>query len=426
MAPKSFLITLIFLFSIILFIGCGENSTKIKRKSNQLSELQLSKSKFVAFVKELNSLELENRKSIIENFISENPNSPVIENNIANFYWYGKADTVLITGDLQNAWQIPDTMNLISCGDSSFFYKSYSVPNDARLDYLLIIDGNTIIDPRNNSTTPSGYGTHSSFEMPGFQRDSLRFNNPNSEKGILDTIKFISKNNLFEEREIAVYTPSNLYSDKRLSVVFVIDGFKALEYSSYKNVLDNLIHYNEIIPLTVVFIDYKSADDDLYNNDPSIFIDVICDEILSYVESNYKISSSNKDRMICGISAGGRLALLTSLYRPDKFLNAAGQSTTISERLIEKVNDLDEEEIIDRNHNFYIDVGRYDLLAGGYKDFPFLYGNQIFAELLKEWKINHQFRIINDGHQWANWRERTDEILKYFFSVSIDWKVNRG
>ncbi|MBZ0182968.1 MAG: hypothetical protein K8F60_10970 [Melioribacteraceae bacterium] len=420
MAPKSFLIALIFLFSIILFIGCGENSTKIKRKSNQLSELQLSKSEFAAFVKELNSLEPENRKSIVENFISENPNSPVIENDIVNFYWYGKADTVLITGDLQNAWQFPDTLHLISCGDSSFFYKSYSVPNDSRLDYLLIVDGNTIIDPRNNSTTPSGYGIHSSFEMPGFQRDSLRFSNPNSEKGILDTVKFISKNNLFEEREIAVYTPSNLSSDKRLPVVFVIDGFKALEYSSYKNVLDNLIHNNEIIPLTVVFIDYKPADDELYNNDPSIFIDVLCDEILSFVESNYKISSSNKNRLICGISAGGRMALLTSLYRSDKFLNAAGQSTTISERLIDTINELNEEEIISRNHNFYIDVGRYDLLSGGYKDYPFLYGNQIFDQLLTEKRINHQFRIINDGHQWANWRERTDDILKYFFSFSIN------
>jgi enterochelin esterase-like enzyme len=34
---------------------------------------------------------------------------------------------------------------------------------------------------------------------------------------------------------------------------------------------------------------------------------------------------------------------------------------------------------------------------------------------MKKAGINHSFKIFNDGHEWANWRERIDEILIYFF-----------
>ena len=29
--------------------------------------------------------------------------------------------------------------------------------------------------------------------------------------------------------------------------------------------------------------------------------------------------------------------------------------------------------------------------------------------------ITHLFNVYQDGHQWANWRERTDEVLVYLF-----------
>jgi enterochelin esterase-like enzyme len=29
--------------------------------------------------------------------------------------------------------------------------------------------------------------------------------------------------------------------------------------------------------------------------------------------------------------------------------------------------------------------------------------------------IDHQYEEFNDGHAWANWRERKGAILKYFY-----------
>lgn len=41
----------------------------------------------------------------------------------------------------------------------------------------------------------------------------------------------------------------------------------------------------------------------------------------------------------------------------------------------------------------------------------FLSSNQLLGKKLAEAKIDHKFNVFNDGHQWANWRERTDDIL---------------
>ncbi|MBK8662966.1 MAG: hypothetical protein IPN18_14705 [Ignavibacteriales bacterium] len=45
----------------------------------------------------------------------------------------------------------------------------------------------------------------------------------------------------------------------------------------------------------------------------------------------------------------------------------------------------------------------------------FLNSNELLDKKFSELNIEHKFNIFNDGHQWANWRERTDDILIYFF-----------
>ena len=44
--------------------------------------------------------------------------------------------------------QRPDTMDSISCGDEKLFYRIYSLPADARVDYQFIVDGTIVPDPR--------------------------------------------------------------------------------------------------------------------------------------------------------------------------------------------------------------------------------------------------------------------------------------
>lgn len=81
---------------------------------------------------------------------------------------------------------------------------------------------------------------------------------------------------------------------------------------------------------------------------------------------------------------------------------------------LEKVSSKSE---VKKSLRFYFDAGRFDLIYGGMNNYPFLYANQLMHKEMNKHSINHTFKIVNDGHQWASWRERIDQILIFFFAV---------
>ena len=109
--------------------------------------------------------------------------------------------------------------------------------------------------------------------------------------------------------------------------------------------------------------------------------------------------------------------MLTSLTRPDVFLNAAGQSTTITKNLFDALEKISLNDNTRKSFRFYFDVGRFDLISGGFENYTFLYANQLLDKEMKKLGLIHEFMIYNDGHQWANWRERVDKLLIFLFGI---------
>ncbi len=415
---SSLLIGLVsFAFTLILFEGCSKSPSPQFVSSSTPTMEQLEKSNFGKFVSELKFLPEDQRKNHIQDFLVRYRNSPIIEDgSTAIFYWYGKANSVLINGDIQLGWTVPDTMNRVSCGYEDFFYKIYFLPADTRIDYQLIVDDSTITDPRNPIVTPSGFGPHSQCAMPLFETKTFREYRNNIQHGTIDTFWFKSRQTSIMSRMLKIYKPANYDSLFSLPALYVNDGFKAIEYNSYINVLDNLIAEKKIKPLLVVFIDFIEGDQNLFINKTEEYFKSVCDELVPLIDANYKTSQHAKDRVLAGISASGHISLLTALKRSDVFLNAAGQSSTITEELFETVKNISKTNPNKKELKLYFDVGRYDLVNGAINNYSFLYANQLLDKEMKKAGINHTFKIINDGHQWANWRERVDEMLIYFFS----------
>ena len=410
-------INIFFLIFFVFIISCSEQ--KENKSLTEPSNQQLASSDFYSFASRLVDRPLENRKILIQQFISANPISPMIENkNLAILYWYGKAESVLINGDLQKAWAEPDTMKSILCGDSIFFYKIYSLPADTRVDYLFLVDGKETLDPRNPVTTPSGYGKHSQLSMPLFKSDSIRSYRDNIKNGALDSLVITSHILLPNNRNLKIYLPVNNDSLNGLPVLYVNDGFKALSFNSYKNILDNLIADKKIRPLIAVFIKYEENDAAYFIYKADDYMNFLSKELVPFIDSKFRTSSLANDRAITGISAGGNISLLTPLSKPDVFSMGAGQSTTISDELMETLDAIYSNKKSFIDHKFYFDVGRFDLETGTIAKNNFLYSNQLFAKKIKETGLNYSFKIFNDGHQWANWRERTDDILIYFFGLN--------
>jgi enterochelin esterase family protein len=252
--------------------------------------------------------------------------------------------------------------------------------------------------------------------MPLFKTNPIREFRPSIQHGTIDSLFFKSKTTSVQERQIKIYKPAGYDNLSTLPTLYVNDGFKAMEFCSYSNVLDNLIADKKITPALVVFIQYQESDREYFLNNTKDYITAICDELVPLIDHNYKTSHLPRDRVIAGISAGAHISLLTALKRPDKFLNAAGQSATITTELFDALTEAAENEKTRKAFSFYFDVGRYDLLSGAVDNQTFLYANQNLHKKMETTGIGHVFNIFNDGHEWANWRERVDEILIYFFS----------
>lgn len=404
---------------LFLTNGCKVNNVVPKISSSTPNSNQLEKSWFTKFVNKLNTLPESERNNYIQEFLINNPVSPIIEDSgIVSFYWIGDASSILITGDIQKGWSQPDTMSKISCGGGeNLFYKTYLLPLDARIDYLFIVNDSTFTDPRNLITTPSGFGLHSQCAMPQFKTNSVREFRSDIKHGTIDTVFFKSKLTSMPPRMLKIYKPFGYEKFSELPALYVNDGFKAIDYCNYITVLDNIIADKKISPVVVVFIDYIEGDQDYFLNNTDEYFTALCNELIPLIDKNYKTSKKPEIRVLAGISAGAHISLLAPFKRPDKFLNAAGQSTTVRQDLLDAVKD---EASIKSNYKslrFYFDVGRYDLISSGIDNQPFLYSNQMLETEMNHFGITHSFKIVNDGHQWASWRERIDEILIYFFGL---------
>lgn len=97
---------------------------------------------FEDFVKELKNSHSSKRQEIVNKYISNIGTTPIIEDKEeVHIIWFGAADTVKVEGDLQGGWSIPETLIKIDCGNLDFFYISYSLPSNSRIQYRLIVDG---------------------------------------------------------------------------------------------------------------------------------------------------------------------------------------------------------------------------------------------------------------------------------------------
>jgi enterochelin esterase-like enzyme len=376
-----------------------------------------SGSKLHKFVLKLESLSDNERQASIASFIKDNPHTPIIESDsVFSLYWYGKANEVLVNGDVQHGWSEADTMHRLQAGENGFFHISYKVPPDSRIDYTLVIDTVSMTDPRNRSITPSGYGDHSEVAMPGFKPDPIRSYRADIPHGSLDSLNFASSDTSISARQLKIYFPPGYKSmNSLLPVIYVLDGLEALAFMTYRNTMDNMIADHRMTPALVVFIPPGDRHNEKTGDKTEAFLKVICDELVPIIDLNYNSDPRPEKRAICGISSGGHFALLTLFRRYDVFRNCAGQSPTISDKVIDAMRTMIKRGKYSSDMKIYFDAGIFDLPGGTLEDMSFLEAARSLHTELDIHKISHIYREENDGHEWANWRERTDDILGYFF-----------
>lgn len=338
---------------------------------------------------------------------------PFALGDTAVFLWRGQATSVAWHGDF-NAWsrdrRVPHAGQRVDGSD--VWWLELPLPNDARVDYKIVVDGEWMLDPNNPHTVVSGFGPNSELRMPGYLFPEEVTRRPGVPGGTLTPPQRVFAASLGYEIQYRVYLPPSLDPlAADAATLYVTDGHEYAheEMGALPVVLDNLLAAQKIRPVVAIFVDPRHPDSLSVNRREQQFlmnanyVAFFVEQLIPEIERQYPVSKSPTQRGILGTSYGGLNATYFGAMRPDVFGLVAIQSPAYGSK----------QEIFD----LYTDSPRRPLkvfmTSGSLNDGQVL--ARRMANILREKDYPLLYLEVNEGHSWGAWRGQLDEMLLYFF-----------
>lgn len=337
---------------------------------------------------------------------------PLIQNDSVLFLYRGNASTIEWMGDFNGWGYVKDFPNKgRKILNTDVWYLKCKFPPEARLDYKILIDGtNWIIDPINKFQQWSGVGggsPNSELRMPLWNEDVATVAQANVPKGELIRDVLIISKSLGYQVTYSVYLPHNYKQHGPMAVAYVTDGYEYLhpQLGNMTTTLDNLIHTQKIQPVITVFVDNREPVNRANNRRMnelamnSKYLDFFANELIPAIQAQYPVKAEAKSRAIIGTSMGGLTATYFAFTRPDLFGLAGIQSPAFYTR--PQIYNLCE-----GNADVQLKVS---MTTGLINDTST--DSRKMSEILKASSYVYQYREVNEGHSWGNWRRLVDDIL---------------
>jgi enterochelin esterase-like enzyme len=269
----------------------------------------------------------------------------------------------------------------------------------------------------------------------------LMFSTSYSQTGkVFDDLSIPSKI-LGGERKYAVYLPPCYENSQRsYPVLYLLHGAGDdqsgwIQFGEVLYITDKAIREGNATPMIIIMPDANTGQRGYFNDISGKwrYEDFFFDELIPFVEKEYRIRSEKRFRAIAGLSMGGGGTFMYALRRPELFSSACPLSAYIGPLSFEEakarirfagdISDIPDNVLKEyyENHNalslinnwpeanknqvrWYIDCG----------DDDFLYeGNSLVHIAMKKNNIPHQFRIRGGGHTWTYWRESLPKVLEF-------------
>ena len=304
-------------------------------------------------------------------------------------------------------------------GDDGAWTGTTAGPLDEGFHYYhLTINGGTFNDPG----TLNFYGStrwESGIEIPAHDRDFYALKDV--PHGRVQQILFPSKSTNTSRRAF-VYTPPDYDKDltKRYPVLYLQHGWgedeTAWSNQGHANlIMDNLIAEGKTEPFIIVMT-YGMTNEirfgGLRNFDIGPFQTVLVDELITYVDANFRTLSDQPHRAMAGLSMGGMETKTITLKNLDKFSHIGLFSGgTIS------LDDVDNTPgFKDKVKLIFVSYGSREL-GGGRSRFG---GDpKANADALKQAGINSVFYVSQDtAHEFQSWRRSLHEFAQLLFNDS--------
>lgn len=245
-------------------------------------------------------------------------------------------------------------------------------------------------------------------------------------------------------RHFSIYLPAGYQeSERTYPVLYLLHGAgdnhtSWEQFGEVSHIADKAIAEGTATPMVIVMPDahegYFNELDNSWHGEDFFF-----NELIPYIEKNYRVKTDKQFRAVAGLSMGGGGAIGYALRHPDMFsavcpLSAAPgpadydefinrsyrrigkertdrqskeilDSTYIETNLIEKFRSLKGEQLEKvRRLRWYFDCGDDDHLS---------IRLGAMREVMDKQKIPHECRVRDGGHNWEYWRGSLPEVLKF-------------
>ena len=286
-------------------------------------------------------------------------------------------------------------------------------------EYDFIVDGVQMLDPR-NPAVKYNRGPAAISSLLDIRGDAPRFFDVKAvPHGTVEIRTYDSKTTKLPRR-VHIYTPPNYEKlQGRLPVLYLLHGGDGDDsvwtaFGRAHVILDNLIAEKKVSPMVVVMPSgyaYGWDSGVSAEQQQADFAKDLTNDLIPFVQANYRVSSDRTQRALAGLSRGGGQTLSVGLRNlglfsrlgvfsggggatpDDTYKDVAAKAAQVNEQL-----DL-----------LWMGCGTEDgAMAGA----------QRFSDFLQRHQIEHTFRKTPGAHTWIVWRQYLNELAPMLWKRS--------
>ena len=340
--------------------------------------------------------------------------SPEVQNDSVTFRL--KADYATVV-KLYTSWLGYQNIVDLTRGEGNVWSVTLPAPSPEIYTYNFIVDGTAVNDPSNVLVQRDGTRYLSMLLIDGELTENYKEAN---RRGTVTHMWYDSEI-LGLNRRLTVYTPYGYETNKKAKypVLYLLHGGGGDEEAwtsmgRAAQILDNLIEKGLAKPMIVVMpngnpdqqaaVTLNLPTSQLNYRDPAnanAYVRSLCEEIVPFIEKNFRAIPKPESRAIAGLSMGGGHTISASTLYPQLFdyicpLSATGNMTVEQAQALKKAG----------VKLYWIGCGREDFLFEG--------SNRLDATLT-EAGLEHTYYLNGGGHVWFNWRQYLNIFAQLLF-----------
>jgi enterochelin esterase-like enzyme len=232
------------------------------------------------------------------------------------------------------------------------------------------------------------------------------------QKGHIDLYTFPSTL-LNSEFHLRVYVPAcyGFDNDSLYPVLYLLHGQSFTDDQWERlgaiDLSEQLIHDRMRSPFLIVM---PFEEEFLQITEESKYVQMLHEEVIPWVEVNFKACQEKNCRSIAGISRGAGWAIRLGLSHPELFESIATHSLAISNLEAKQLSAGLQGISLNTLPRIWMDAGRSDI---------FLPETRNFEEMLTENQVPHDFFIFGGYHDESYWQDHMEEYISW---STLAWK----